>query len=104
MLRWSERVRGESEYKVTLKSGSFDPKSAGYFSRGLYLSVDLEVNGVAYGPSTIVKRNAELYDLVTDCLGVIIGVAIAPLFEPLLRSIERGLVRTPGPAGPAAVD
>jgi GTPase SAR1 family protein len=59
LLRWSERVRGESDYKVTLKSGSFDPKSAGYLSRGLYLSVELEVNGVAYGPSTIVKRSAE---------------------------------------------
>ena len=43
---------------VTLRSGSFDPKSAGYFSRGLYLSVNLEVNGIAYGPTTIVKRNA----------------------------------------------
>lgn len=59
LLRWGERISGESEYKVTLKSGSFDPKSVQYFSRGLNLSVELEVNGVAYGPSTIVKRSAE---------------------------------------------
>jgi GTPase SAR1 family protein len=59
LLRWSERVRGDNEYKVTIKSGSFDPKSVGYFSRGLSLSVELEVNGVPYGPSTIVKRSAE---------------------------------------------
>ncbi len=58
LLRWSERVRGGGEYKVTLKSGSFDPKSAGYFSK-LNLSVELEVNGVTYGPSTIAKRTSE---------------------------------------------
>lgn len=59
LLRWIERIRGDGEYRVTIKSGSFDPKSAQYFSRGLNLSVELEVNGVAYGPSTIVKRSAE---------------------------------------------
>ncbi len=59
VLRWLERVRGEGEYKITLRNGAFDSKSTGYFSRGLNLSVDLEVNGVSYGPSTIVKRSAE---------------------------------------------
>ncbi len=58
LLRWIERVRGEGEYKVTLKSGSFDSQSAAYFSR-LNLSVELEVNGVTYGPSTIAKRTSE---------------------------------------------
>jgi GTPase SAR1 family protein len=59
VLRWSENARVESEYKVTLKNGSFDPKSKYLLSRGLYLSVEIEVNGVTYGPSTIVKRDAE---------------------------------------------
>jgi hypothetical protein len=59
LLRWAERVRGGGEYRVKVVSGSFDPKSAGYFSRGLSLSVELEVNGVSYGPSTIEKRTAE---------------------------------------------
>jgi len=59
LLRWAERVRVEGEYRVKLVSGSFDPKSAGYLSRGLSLSVELEVNGVSYGPSTIARRTAE---------------------------------------------
>jgi hypothetical protein len=59
LLRWSEMARGENEYRVTLKSGSFDPKSKYLLSRGMYLSVEIEVNGVTYGPSTIVKRSAE---------------------------------------------
>ena len=52
----------------------------------------------------IVRRNAELYDLATDCVGVLAGVAIAPLIEPLLRAIERLLIRVPSPAGAAAVE
>jgi hypothetical protein len=59
LLRWAERVKGPSEYKVILRRGSFDPKAAAFFSRGLHLSVELEVNGVIYGPSTIVKRSSE---------------------------------------------
>jgi hypothetical protein len=59
LLRWAERVKVESEYKVTLKRGSFDPKAAAFFSRGLHLSVEIEVNGVLYGPTTIVKRSSE---------------------------------------------
>jgi hypothetical protein len=59
LLRWSERVASEGSYKVTLRSGSFDPKTNGYLSRGLNLSVELEVNGVHYGPSTIARRTAE---------------------------------------------
>jgi VanZ family protein len=52
----------------------------------------------------IVRRHAELYDLATDCVGVLVGVAIAPLIEPLLRAIERVLIRTPTPAAAAAVE
>ena len=35
----------------------------------------------------IVRRNASLYDLATDCAGLIVGVAIAPLVEPFIRSM-----------------
>ena len=52
-------VASEGSYKVTLRSGSFDPKTNGYLSRGLNLSVELEVNGVHYGPSTIARRTAD---------------------------------------------
>jgi hypothetical protein len=43
----------------------------------------------------IVGRDASLYDLVTDCVGVLIGVAITPLVEPLIRFVERRLFREP---------
>jgi hypothetical protein len=52
----------------------------------------------------IVHRNAELYDLAVDCVGVLVGVAIAPLIEPLLRTFERLIIRVPSPAGVAAVE
>jgi hypothetical protein len=58
LLRWSERVATERDYRVTLLRGRFDPKAAGWFSSGLHLSVELEVNGVVYGPSTIVRKTA----------------------------------------------
>jgi hypothetical protein len=51
-----------------------------------------------------VNRNAELYDLATDCVGVAIGVAISPLVEPVLRLIERRLIREPLPGEPTAVE
>ncbi|HZY85447.1 MAG TPA: hypothetical protein VFE78_11495, partial [Gemmataceae bacterium] len=56
LLRWGERVTAVGEYRVVLRSGQFDNKAAAFFSRGPSLSVVLEVNGVRYGPSTIVKR------------------------------------------------
>jgi hypothetical protein len=57
LLRWCDRVSEPGEYKVTLKSGSFSKKVAHLISRGAYLSVQVEVNGVRHGPSTIVKRS-----------------------------------------------
>jgi hypothetical protein len=57
LLRWTERVTQAGEYRVVLKSGSFDRKVAYFFSRGPSLSVEIEVNGVRYGPSNIVARN-----------------------------------------------
>jgi GTPase SAR1 family protein len=57
LLRWTERVTQPGEYRVVLKSGDFDHKAAHFFSRGLSLSVEIEVNGVRYGPSNIVTRS-----------------------------------------------
>jgi hypothetical protein len=57
LLRWTERVTQPGEYRVVLKSGSFDRKVAALLSRGPSLSVEIEVNGVRYGPSNIVPRN-----------------------------------------------
>jgi hypothetical protein len=56
LLRWTERVTQPGEYRVVLKSGSFDRKVASFFSRGPSLSVEIEVNGVRYGPSNFVPR------------------------------------------------
>src|SRR5262249_2050255 len=35
-----------------------------------------------------VQRNANLFDLIFDCLGLLIGVAIAPWVEPWLARLE----------------
>jgi hypothetical protein len=56
LVRWSERIEGVGEYKVVLRSGSFEHKIAATFSRGPCLSVEIEVAGVRYGPSNIVAR------------------------------------------------
>jgi hypothetical protein len=57
LLRWTERVTEPAEYRVVLRSGSFDKSVAAWFSRGPSLSVELEVGGVRYGPSNIVARS-----------------------------------------------
>ncbi len=57
LVRWCDKVSEPGEYRVTLKSGSFSKKVAHLISRGAYLSVTLEVGGVRYGPSTIVRRS-----------------------------------------------
>ena len=57
LLRWCDKVTEPGEYTVTLKSGSFSKKVAHLVSRGAYLSVEIEVDGVRHGPSTIVKRS-----------------------------------------------
>jgi VanZ family protein len=71
------------------------------------------LGGFAFGVLTelgqlvpIVGRDAEASDLVMDFMGVLIGVAIAPLVEPWIRSVERWLFREPAtelvPAEPVA--
>jgi hypothetical protein len=57
LLRWSERVTTDGEYRVVLRWGSFDRGLAHWFGRGLDTSVELEVAGVRYGPSPIVAKN-----------------------------------------------
>jgi hypothetical protein len=57
LMRFCDMVSEPGEYKITLKSGSFSKKIAHLISRGAYLSVEIEVAGVRYGPSTIVKRS-----------------------------------------------
>jgi hypothetical protein len=52
----------------------------------------------------VVRRHADLYDLATDCVGVLVGVAIAPLIEPLLRAFERLFFRVAGPQTGAEVE
>jgi GTPase SAR1 family protein len=54
LLRWGERVSVPGEYKVVLKNGEFEKSAGRWFTRGPKLSVELEVNGIRYGPSTIV--------------------------------------------------
>jgi Double-GTPase 2 len=56
LLRWSERVSVPGEYRVVLHSGRFEHGIARLLSRGPDLSVELEVGGIRYGPSTIVRN------------------------------------------------
>lgn len=57
LLRWCDRVAVANDYQVILKSASFSSRAAHLFSRGLSLSVEIEVAGVRYGPSAIVRRS-----------------------------------------------
>jgi len=57
LLRWTERVTQPGEYRVVLRSGNFDRKVAHLLSRGPSLCVEIEVNGIRYGPSNIVARS-----------------------------------------------
>ena len=43
-----------------------------------------------------VGRDADIADALTDCAGVLVGIALAPLFEPLARRIETSLFRVTG--------
>jgi GTPase SAR1 family protein len=63
LLRWTERAVEPAEYRVVLRSGQLDKKIAWFFSRGPDLAVEIEVNGVRYGPSNIV---ANRYDPTWD--------------------------------------
>jgi VanZ like family len=43
-----------------------------------------------------VRRDASIADALADCAGVLAGIAVAPLFEPLARRIETSLFRLTG--------
>jgi len=40
-----------------------------------------------------VNRDAELFDLVTDCVGVLIGALISPVVAPFIQFVEHRLFR-----------
>jgi hypothetical protein len=56
LLKWGERVSQDGEYRVVLRGGNFERRIAWWLSRGPDLSVEIEVNGIRYGPSTIIKN------------------------------------------------
>lgn len=56
LLRFSERISTTRDYRVVLHRGEFEKKIARFFSLGPDLSVEIEVKGVRYGPSNIVKN------------------------------------------------
>jgi VanZ family protein len=43
-----------------------------------------------------VGRDASVADGLTDCAGVLLGIAVAPLLEPLARRIETSIFRKTG--------
>jgi hypothetical protein len=57
LLRWTEQVSQPHEYRVSLLRGAFASNTAAWASRGPYLSVEIEVNGVRHGPSNIVAKS-----------------------------------------------
>lgn len=57
LLRFGERISSPGDYRVVLHNGHFDKSAASYFSRGPKLSVEIEVAGIRYGPSTIASNN-----------------------------------------------
>jgi hypothetical protein len=42
----------------------------------------------------IIRRDASIGDGVTDCIGLLLGLALAPVLEPLLRWVESRILRT----------
>jgi VanZ family protein len=47
---------------------------------------------------SVIGRDMSFADMVTDCIGVVVGVAVAPFVEPVARAIESRLSRpTAGP-------
>ncbi len=56
-LEWWDKVSVTNEYKVTLRRGTFDPKLGSTFGGAPDLSVVIEVAGVTYGPSPVIRNN-----------------------------------------------
>jgi hypothetical protein len=58
-LDWWDRVSAPGDYRVTLRRGTFDPKVGKYLGGGgPDLGVIIEVGGVTYGPSPVVRNTA----------------------------------------------
>ena len=56
-LEWWDKVSVVSDYRVTLRRGSFDAKLGSTFGGAPDLGVVVEVAGVAYGPSPVIRNN-----------------------------------------------
>ena len=56
-LEWWDKVSVVNDYRVTLRRGSFDAKLGSTFGGAPDLGVVVEVAGVAYGPSPVIRNN-----------------------------------------------
>lgn len=56
-LAWWDKVSSTHEYKVTLRRGSFEAKLGSTFGGAPDLGVVVEVAGVTYGPSPVIRNN-----------------------------------------------
>jgi hypothetical protein len=57
-LDWWDKISVPSEYRVTLRRGEVEPTVGKYFSGGAPdLGVVIEVAGVMYGPSSVIRDN-----------------------------------------------
>ena len=57
VLAWVERVKGPREYTVKAVRGDFSVKLGRWYTKGPDVAVEIEVNGVKHGPTSIVKNN-----------------------------------------------
>jgi Double-GTPase 2 len=56
-LEWWDKVSVTSDYKVTLRRGTFESKLGSTFGGAPDLGVTIEVAGVSYGPSPVIRNN-----------------------------------------------
>ncbi len=56
-LEWWDKVSAARDYHVTLRRGSFDAKLGSTFGGAPDLGVIVEVAGIAYGPSPVIRNN-----------------------------------------------
>jgi hypothetical protein len=56
-LEWWDKVSVTGEYRVTLRRGKFDARLGSTFGGAPDLSVTVEVAGVSYGPSPVIRNN-----------------------------------------------
>ncbi|WP_435016368.1 TRAFAC clade GTPase domain-containing protein [Tundrisphaera sp. TA3] len=56
-LAWWDKVSVPNDYRVTLRRGEFDPKLGTAFGGAPDLGVTLEVAGISYGPSPVIRNN-----------------------------------------------